>query len=173
LRTALEQLEWAGEVRRGYFVAGWSGEQFGLPEAVSLLYSVTEANTLPLAVTGIDPAALFGLGTETDTRLFGGEYRTSRRLSNAVVWLRNQPVLLLEGFGQKVAALPQATPEECRQAVGALKDLARHWQPWLRGRLRVHTWNGQPVLQSSAAAWLAETGFVRDYEGMVLYLGSE
>ncbi|GBD36345.1 hypothetical protein HRbin36_01468 [bacterium HR36] len=55
----------------------------------------------------------------------------------------------------------------------ALKNLARFWQPWLRGRLRVLTWDGQPIHHTLAATWLASLGFVPDYEGMTLYLGSD
>ena len=36
----LKRLEWQGEIRRGYFIAGLSGVQFALPEAVALLEQI-------------------------------------------------------------------------------------------------------------------------------------
>lgn len=173
LRLALEQLEWRGEVRRGYFVEGWSGEQYALPEVVPALYGATTNHTMPVGVTGVDPAALMGVDVDTDGRIFGADVRTSRRLNQAVVWLAGKPIIHVESFGERMRTLPDARVSECQRAVSALKDLAWLWRPWLRGQLRVLSWDGQPLSRTPAAAWLAELGFVRDYQGMTLYLNSE
>ncbi|MCS7015331.1 MAG: DEAD/DEAH box helicase [Gemmatales bacterium] len=173
LRPALEQLEWAGEVCRGYFVAGWSGEQYALPEAITLLDTAWSGAQQPLAVSALDPASLIGLDTNTDRRVFGENCRTVRRGSNAVLWYRNNPVWLVESFGQRITALVSHDPETCRVALSALKQLAYCWRPWLRGRLRVVTCNEQPIRQTPTYEWLQQLGFVPDYEGLTLYLGTE
>src|SRR3989442_6546171 len=42
------RLEARGEIRGGRFVAGISGEQFALPEAVGMLRAIRRARTCPL-----------------------------------------------------------------------------------------------------------------------------
>jgi len=57
-----QRMEARGEIRGGRFIAGLSGEQFALPEAVSLLRSVRQKphdGTL-VAVSGADPLNLVG-----------------------------------------------------------------------------------------------------------------
>lgn len=57
-----QKLEARGEIRGGRFIAGLSGEQFALPEAVTLLRSIRQRphdNTL-VAVCGADPLNLAG-----------------------------------------------------------------------------------------------------------------
>jgi ATP-dependent Lhr-like helicase len=63
LSRIYRRLEARGEIRGGYFVAGVSGEQFALPEAIPLLRSVrkkAEAGHL-LAISGADPLNLVGI----------------------------------------------------------------------------------------------------------------
>ena len=63
LLMACRRLETRGEIRGGRFVAGFSGEQFALPEAVTLLRSVRGADKSGLLVTvsGTDPLNLAGI----------------------------------------------------------------------------------------------------------------
>lgn len=172
LRLALQQLEWAGEIYRGYFVAGLSGEQYALPEAAHLLGSGTSPATELMTVQAVDPACLAGLSTAMDAELFGEKGKSFRRLGNAMIWHRGRPVLLVESFGKKLSACEGVSPDECQTAVTALGELAVIWQPWLRGRLRVETWNNTPVLQTPAAHWLKACGFVCEYPALTLYLSA-
>lgn len=56
------RLEARGEIRGGRFVAGWSGEQFALPEAVPLLRRQTRAEELPdIVISAADPLNLAGI----------------------------------------------------------------------------------------------------------------
>ena len=57
-----QRLEARGEVRGGRFIAGLSGEQFALPEAVSLLRSIRqkERDGTLVSVSGADPLNLVG-----------------------------------------------------------------------------------------------------------------
>jgi ATP-dependent Lhr-like helicase len=62
LLRVCHRLEARGEIRGGRFIAGWSGEQFALSEAVSLLRSVRQRardGTL-IGVCGADPLNLVG-----------------------------------------------------------------------------------------------------------------
>ena len=63
LLMAYRRLETRGDVRGGRFVAGFSGEQFALPEAVGVLRGVRnqEKTGRPVAVSGADPLNLAGI----------------------------------------------------------------------------------------------------------------
>jgi len=63
LLMACRRLETRGEIRGGRFVAGFSGEQFALPEAVGVLRSVrnAEKSGLMMTVSGADPLNLAGI----------------------------------------------------------------------------------------------------------------
>ena len=60
---ACRRLETRGEIRGGRFVAGFSGEQFALPEAVGVLRGVRNADKAGRLVTvsGADPLNLAGI----------------------------------------------------------------------------------------------------------------
>jgi ATP-dependent Lhr-like helicase len=65
LLRVYRRLEGRGEIRGGRFVAGFSGEQFALPEAIGAL---REARRQPcadnwVAVSGVDPLNLAGILT--------------------------------------------------------------------------------------------------------------
>ena len=62
LLRVYQRLEARGEIRGGRFIAGLSGEQFALPEAVSLLRGMRQkpAGETLVAVSGADPLNLIG-----------------------------------------------------------------------------------------------------------------
>jgi ATP-dependent Lhr-like helicase len=57
------QMELRGEVRGGRFVAGFSGEQFALPEAVDLLRRLRREGARPVAGDAPDPLNYAGILT--------------------------------------------------------------------------------------------------------------
>ncbi len=60
---ALRRLEYAGAIRRGWFVRSLSGEQYALPEAVEMLHAARNlslARERPYALSAIDPANPYG-----------------------------------------------------------------------------------------------------------------
>ena len=65
LLRVFHRLEARGEIRGGRFVAGFSGEQFALPEAVSMLRSIRRngADNLLVSVSAADPLNLIGIIT--------------------------------------------------------------------------------------------------------------
>jgi ATP-dependent Lhr-like helicase len=86
LYEVLSRMELGGEVRRGYFVEGLSGAQFGLPEAVEQFQNLPQAvtNQAPvLLMHSLDPANLYGSGAALDLSLVaGGERSFLRRAGN-------------------------------------------------------------------------------------------
>ena len=85
------RLEARGEIRGGYFVAGVSGEQFALPEAIGLLRSIrkTPANYELITLSAADPLNLQGILTP-------GE-RIAAFTTNRVLFCNGLPVGALEG----------------------------------------------------------------------------
>ena len=65
LLRVYRKLEARGEIRGGRFVAGFSGEQFALPEAVGRLREVRrqEARETLISLSGADPLNLAGILT--------------------------------------------------------------------------------------------------------------
>ncbi len=63
LLMAYRRLEARGDIRGGRFVAGFSGEQFALPEAITALRSVRKADrsTQMTVLSGADPLNLAGI----------------------------------------------------------------------------------------------------------------
>ena len=65
LLRVYRRLEGRGEIRGGRFVAGFSGEQFALPDAIGMLREIRrqpDADTW-VAVSGADPLNLAGILT--------------------------------------------------------------------------------------------------------------
>jgi ATP-dependent Lhr-like helicase len=91
LLRVYRRLEARGEVRGGRFVAGVSGEQYGLPEAVGSLRDVRRAErdgTL-VSLSGADPLNLVGLLTP------GG--RLPALTGNRVLYRDGVPIALVAG----------------------------------------------------------------------------
>jgi ATP-dependent helicase Lhr and Lhr-like helicase len=121
LRT-YHRLEARGEIRGGRFVAGISGEQFALPEAVGLVRSIRRAPALEtmISVSAADPLNLVGVITP------GG--RITAHASNRVLYRDGVAVAVLEGgetrflvelsrtaeWKAKAALLRKATPPVLR-----------------------------------------------------------
>src|SRR5262249_35158473 len=113
LLRVYRRLESRGEIRGGRFVAGFTGEQFALPEAIG---SLREARRRPessewTTVSGADPLNLAGSGTRGARRpalagnrllfqdgipvalLSGGEFRPLGEVDPATEWLMRKALL--------------------------------------------------------------------------------
>jgi ATP-dependent Lhr-like helicase len=116
------RLEARGEIRGGRFVAGISGEQFALPEAVGLVRSIRRApaSETMISVSAADPLNLVGIITP------GG--RITAHTSNRVLYRDGAAVAVLEAgetrflvelsraaeWKAKAALLRKATPPVLR-----------------------------------------------------------
>ena len=84
------RLEARGEIRGGRFVAGISGEQFALPEAVGLVRSIRRAPRLEtmISVSAADPLNLVGIITPGS--------RITAHSANRILYRDGEPVAVLE-----------------------------------------------------------------------------
>lgn len=91
LLSCLRRLEARGEIRGGRFVAGFTGEQYALPEAIGLLREARrQANTGSfVALSGADPLNLVGIVTPGA--------RLPSLSSNRVLYQDGVPVAVLAG----------------------------------------------------------------------------
>jgi ATP-dependent Lhr-like helicase len=174
LYEVLTRMELSGEVRRGYFVEGLSGAQFALPEAADMLQSLhrpSSARDPVLLLHSLDPANLYGAGAPFDVPLLDGGTRSfTRRPGNWLAVGAGRPILLIEGQGKRLTALASASAGDTAAAVARLRDILDADQTLgARHKLAVEEWNGQPVTATEGRDLLSAAGFVRDYQGMVLY----
>lgn len=122
LLRVYHRLEARGEIRGGRFVAGISGEQFALPEAVGLVRSIRRAPALEtlISVSAADPLNLVGIITPGS--------RITAHASNRVLYRDGEPIAVLESgdtrflvelsrameWKAKAALLRKATPPVLR-----------------------------------------------------------
>ncbi|MBV8335372.1 MAG: ATP-dependent DNA helicase, partial [Alphaproteobacteria bacterium] len=91
LLRVYRRLEARGEIRGGRFVAGFSGEQFGLPEAVGMLREIRRkpASGQWISLSGADPLNLVGILTPGP--------RLAALTGNRLLFRDGLPVALLSG----------------------------------------------------------------------------
>ncbi len=91
LTRVYRRLEARGEIRGGRFVAGMSGEQFALPEAVEKLREIrrTAPDDRVIAISAADPLNLAGIVTTGD--------RVRVVAANRVAYRNGVPLAALEG----------------------------------------------------------------------------
>ena len=113
-----------GEVRGGRFVAGFSGEQYALPEAVEALRAVRRApkNGALVSLSAADPLNLIGILTP-------GE-RVPAVASNRVLYRDGVPVARKVGEGVEILASTEGPERHELESA-----LVRRAVP---GRLRAH-----------------------------------
>ena len=113
LLRVLRRLEARGEIRGGRFVAGFTGEQYALPEAVETLRRVRRApaDGAVVALGAADPLNLTGIVTL-------GE-RIPATASTRIAFRDGVPVATLTG-ARKFDSLESQTPEQEWAARNAL-----------------------------------------------------
>jgi ATP-dependent Lhr-like helicase len=166
----LKRLEFRGEVRRGYFVAGLTGAQFALPEAVEMLRAPAMDEAEPIVMAVSDPANVYALpvapGVEVDP------LARPRGAGALLVTIAGRVVVVAEGRGTKLRVRADATPTEVSSAARALAE-------WLvarqrRGRRRdvvVETVDGERAVGSRWVSALREAGFKGMGTGLRYYVG--
>ncbi|HVN30340.1 MAG TPA: hypothetical protein VMT64_17705, partial [Candidatus Binataceae bacterium] len=159
IQFALRRLEYAGAIRRGWFVRSLSAEQYALPEAVEMLRAARGANPSrekPVALSAIDPAnpygaMLKGCGVARDT-------------SNIVVIRGGRLILALVGRALLTSAsmLKDAAPLDDESfSAGAAALLAT------RGKLHIDTIDEIPALESERVGLLAALRFHSDGRALI------
>ncbi len=163
LRHVLLRMEYGGEVVRGYFVEGLSGEQYALEDALAELTAPATRRAEPHVLANVvDPANLWGRVWPLSRR--DGARLSVARLAHAWLVLRaGRPVLLAENYGRELTPLGGFEPVDLPGTVRALQamfDRPLTLRPVRR--LEILTWDGRPVRDSEAFPALAEAGFSAD-----------
>ncbi|MHB1224569.1 MAG: DEAD/DEAH box helicase [Gemmatimonadaceae bacterium] len=166
----LKRLEFRGEVRRGYFVAGLAGAQFALPAAVEGLRATAAlvAPDAPAATAGDDAAAVV-LSTSDPANVhslpaaagIGADPLARPRGAGALIaTIGGRIVLTAEGRGARIRVAAGADDAEVRVAVRALAARLVARSGTGRGSdTTIETVNGEPASSSAHAGALREAGF--------------
>jgi ATP-dependent helicase Lhr and Lhr-like helicase len=162
LRHTLLRMEYGGEVVRGYFVEGLSGEQYALQEALTELDAPARRAEPHVLVNIADPANLWGR-VFTLTRLDGVRASAPRIPTTWLVVRQGRPVLLVEGQGRSLTPLAGWQAVDFPGAIRALQSVVER-PLTLRPvrRLDVHEWDGRPVRETPAFDALVAAGFSVD-----------
>ncbi|MBK8718766.1 MAG: DEAD/DEAH box helicase [Deltaproteobacteria bacterium] len=161
------ELEQAGRVRRGHFVAHLRGVQFASPGAVDRLRAEREREGLHARVlAAADPAQPWGASLPWPLRV-GSDRAGVRRAAGArVIEVDGAPVLFLDRGGRRWISFAAADrPELLAAAIAALPAMVAASS----GRsLRVESIDGEPARNHRIAAALREVGFASELRGLVL-----
>ncbi|MBI2157491.1 MAG: DEAD/DEAH box helicase [Candidatus Rokubacteria bacterium] len=162
LRHALLRMEYGGEVVRGYFVEGLSGEQYALADALPDLGAAPRRAEPHTLVSLADPANLWGR-VFTLARRDGSRVPATRIPQNWLVARAGRPVLLAEGHGRELTPLAGWEAVDLPGAIGALAAVMDRplTQRPVR-RLEVLAWDGRPVRDTEAFDALLAAGFSAD-----------
>ncbi|PYN50530.1 MAG: hypothetical protein DME00_05260 [Candidatus Rokuibacteriota bacterium] len=162
LRHTLLRMEYGGEVVRGYFVAGLSGEQYALADALRDLDAPSRRAEPHVLVNVVDPANLWGRVFALSRR-DGARVTAPRLPQNWLVFRQGRPRLLAEGYGRDLTPLAGWEEVDLPGVIAALQSLME--RPLLQRpvrRLEITTWDGGPVRGSAIFEPLVAAGFSAD-----------
>jgi len=152
LSFALRRMEYAGTIRRGYFVRALSGEQYALPEALEMLRAIRVQNAAqqpPLAVSAADPANPYGV-------LLPG-CGVAREAGNLIVLRGGRFVLGLTA--RAIVGGDSLDDEAFAAALTAMMAM--------RPKFTIETIAGAPALDSDRVAVMAAMRFHSDGRALV------
>jgi ATP-dependent Lhr-like helicase len=162
LRHTLLRMEYGGEVVRGYFVEGLSGEQYALEETLRDLETASRRAEPHVLVTIADPANLWGR-VFTLTRRDGQRAAAARIPTTWLIARAGRPVLLVEGQGRALTPLAGWEAVDLAGAIRALQAVVAPPLPLRRvRRLDVEEWDGHPIRESEAFDAFVAAGFSVD-----------
>jgi ATP-dependent helicase Lhr and Lhr-like helicase len=154
LYPVLAALEDVGTVRRGYFVEGLGGAQFGLPGAVTRLRSHEPAGFVVLAAS--DPANAYGAAVAWPDH---ESVQPARRAGAYAALDEGELVAYVERGGRSVASFVNEGPRFAH----ALTLIAERIGEWTVERI-----DGVAAADSPLRADLVAVGFVPGYRGLTL-----
>jgi ATP-dependent Lhr-like helicase len=162
LRHTLLRMEYGGEVVRGYFVEGLSGEQYALEEALRDLTAAPRRAEPHVLVNMVDPANLWGRIFAL-SRLAGSRAAAARIPQSWLIFRGGRPVVLAEGHGRDLTPLAGFEPVDLPGVVRTLQAvMERPFALRPLRRLDVLTRDGRPVRETPAVDALASAGFTID-----------
>jgi len=149
---ALRRMEYAGSIRRGYFVRTLSGEQYAIPDALQMLTSIrtiAPAREPAIALSAADPANPYGAILPA--------CGIARDKDNLIVFRAGVPLAGLAATALRTIGEPSA--DEMTVAVTALIAT--------RPRLTIERIDDIPALESEWVDVMASIGFHSDGRALV------
>ena len=146
-------MEDAGRTRRGYFIEGLGGAQFGQPGAIDRLRAPDDPSTVTLSA--VDPANPYG-ATLAWPDHDGG--RPARRTGAHVILRSGELVAYVERGARRVLTFGDPAPEVVAPAIA---DVAGH-----RRQTTIETVDGESVASTPLGVALQEEGFSVGYKGL-------
>jgi ATP-dependent Lhr-like helicase len=147
----LKAFEDTGRCRRGYYVEGLGGAQFGISAAVDRMRGLPSGGALVLAAT--DPANVYGAALKWPDH--EGGHRPGRKAGALVVLVDGELSLYVERGGKSLLSWSD-DPDVIQPAADALALAVRDG---MLGRLAVERADGDSVLDTPLAAALQTAGF--------------
>jgi ATP-dependent Lhr-like helicase len=162
--TELQRMEMRGEIRRGYFVEGFSGMQYAHPLAVEDLRRLKtnqEEHPAVMLLNACDPASMYGLGVELPLTAFAeGRSRFARLPGNFIAFEEGSPILWIENEGSRIWTIGRPETESVRSALRNLLELIRLPPPMRPLKeILVEYWDGERPAGSSWGSVLRQLGF--------------
>ncbi len=176
----LVRFEWRGEIRRGYFVKGFSGVQFALPQAADELMSfqqsqpgydsTNESSNSMILINTCDPANLYGAASPLPLlHSINPDWRLLRHPNNYLIIKDGIPILAIEAKGSRLTPLRDLSSDNLKEALNLLPQLLDDPAGWRRIRsIKVEFWDSLPVRSTEIADLLKGIGFRDDFKAMVL-----
>ena len=147
-------MEDAGRVRRGYFVEGLGGAQFGLPGAIDRVRS-TEGTTITISAT--DPANPYGATLSWPSTTTG---HPARRAGSHVILIDGSLAAYVERGGRTISTLDgHHTSDQIAEELTLLAQ--RRFR-----RMTIETIDGEAAGQTALGSALLTRSFVQGYKGI-------
>jgi len=153
LYPVLSSLEDVGTTRRGYFIEGLGGAQFGLPGAIERLRMSRDPDVVVMAT--VDPGNPYGASLPWPA----SDGKPQRRARSTTAIASGVPVAWLDPAGGTVA-LFDADETQAAEAIWMLATA--------RDRCVISTINGVDSRDHPLGGLLVERGFVPGYKGFTL-----
>jgi ATP-dependent Lhr-like helicase len=171
----LKRREWQGKIRRGYFIAGLSGIQYAMPEAVTLLADIQRGNSdavnRTMLISVLDPC--LPLGGHVAWHLVNQKQEAIpvvRSAGNHLILSDGIPVAYTENWGARLLTLSDSSPENYRPIAKALKQLLIVPAALrARSKIEIAIIDGEPAVTSPMAAELRVQGFEQNGTAMRLW----
>jgi ATP-dependent Lhr-like helicase len=167
---ALKQMEWRGEILRGYFIHGLSGVQFALPEAISVLEEdIRELKPVMLSTT--DPALPLGGSVAWEIKSQEAkEIEIVRSPVNHLIFVDSTPVIYCENYVKRMIILDKFQDVDMELIIKEIKtwlQLPHLLRP--RKKIEIELINSKPAIDHPYATEFLENGFEQDVKKLVLW----
>jgi ATP-dependent Lhr-like helicase len=164
IAAQLQRMEMRGDIRRGYFVEGFSGMQYALPHAAEelrRLRSDPPSSDAVVLLNACDPGNMYGLGIDLPAPSPGeGRSRFARLAGNFIAFQEGSPILWIENNGARIWTVGRAETEAVERALGAFLEMTK-LPPQMRPlkAVEIEYWDGERPARTSWGVLLRELGF--------------